>query len=92
MSPSRPLTLLALVFALFAVVLLVAPLALVARGAQPWGRVRGLWLSGWGFLAVAAGTHFAYRGWGNLVVVGVLLAGAGQWIQREATKARGPKP
>lgn len=91
MSPSRPLTLLALAFAFFAVVLLLAPLALVGRGAQPWHRVRGLFISGWGFLIVAAGTHFAYLGWGNLVIIGVLLAGAGQWIQSRANRPP-PRP
>jgi len=45
----------------------------------------GLWVAGWGFLLMGVGTHFAYRGWGVLVVAGVLVTVAGHLIQRRAT-------
>lgn len=86
MTPSRPLSLVALAFALFGVVLLVTPLVLVMKKIQTWPRVQGLWISGWGFLLIGAGTHFAYRGWSSLVVLGVLVTGAGHLMQRSAMK------
>lgn len=84
MGPSRPLTLIAVGFALFAVVLLIAPAVLVAKKARTWRSVMGLWTAGSGFLLIGVGTHFAYLGWGNLVVAGVLVTVAGHVMQRRA--------
>ena len=81
MNPSRPLTLVAIAFAVFGVVLLVSPVLMVVKKARPWKSVMGLFIAGWGFMLLGAGTHFAYRGWGNLVVLGVLVTTAGHLVQ-----------
>jgi hypothetical protein len=88
LSPSKPLSLLGAGFAVFALILLVAPPILVAKKARSWHGVVGLWVAGWGFLLIGIGTYFAYRGWSNLVVVGVLVSGVGYLLQRRAAGGR----
>ena len=87
---SEPLHWAALAFGAFALVLLVAPAALVAKG-RPWGSVAGLWIAGWGFLLIALGTRFATEGWGSWVVPGVIVTTAGHLIQSRAAKKGGPR-
>lgn len=74
-------------FVLFALVLLVTPPVLVAKGARPWRSVLGLWVAGWGFLLIGVGTYFAGQGWGNLVIAGVVLSGVGHLIQLRSGSA-----
>ena len=85
MSPSQPLALVGVGFAIFAAVLLLVPPYLVSRKARTWHGVLGLWIAGCGFLCIALGTYFAHRGWGNLVVFGVVVSGAGHLLQRRNT-------
>lgn len=89
-SPSTPLALLGAAFAVFSGVLLAIPPYLVRKGARPWRDVFGLWVAGWGFLLIGLGTFFAHRGWGGVVVVGVVVSGAGHLLQLRATKERRP--
>lgn len=75
-------------FAVFALILLVVPLVLVAKKRRPWRGVAGLWIAGWGFLLVGAGTYFAYRGWGGVVILGVAVSVVGHVIQRRESGRR----
>ena len=85
MSPPAPLALMGAAFAAFALVLLVTPPILVVRKARPWRGVVGLWVAGWGFLLMGLGIYFAHRGWGNLVMLGVVVAGVGHLLQFRAS-------
>jgi len=80
------LNILGLVFIVFAAVLLVVPVVLAARELQPWQRVFGLWIAGWGFLLMGLGTRMAEQGWGGLVVPGVIVTTVGHLLQRRATR------
>jgi hypothetical protein len=82
----RPLVFVGGGFLVFAVILLVTPLLLVAKGKKPWPEVSGLWIAGWGFLLMGAGTAMAEQGWGTLVVPGVIVTAVGQLVQRRATR------
>ncbi len=88
-NPSAPLAVMGAAFGLFGLILLVIPPMLVAKKRRPWSGVIGLWVAGWGFLMVGVGTYFAYRGWGDLVILGVAVSVVGHVIQRRATG--GPK-
>jgi hypothetical protein len=84
MTPLRPLTFVAIAFAIFGSILLVSPVLMVLKRARAWDGVVGLFIAGWGFMLLGAGTYFADRGWGNLVVLGVLVTTAGHLIQGRA--------
>jgi hypothetical protein len=90
MEFSHALSLIALGFALFGVVLLIVPVWLLTTKARMWREVVGLWIAGWGFLLIAVGSYFAPRGFGGLVGLGVLVAVAGHVIQGRATRAERP--
>lgn len=68
-----------------AALLLVAPIALVVKGGKRWREVDGLWVSGWGFLLVGLGIVLADRGWGGLVLPGVITSVVGQVVQKRRT-------
>lgn len=87
---SEPLHWVGLAFGVFALLLLVVPVALVVKGAR-WNGVVGLWIAGWGFLLIAMGTRFAAEGWGAWVVPGVIVTTAGHLIQSRAAKKGGPR-
>ena len=72
----------------FAALLLSLPLIQVAKSAQPWRGVIGLWVSGWGFLLIGAGLHFADRGYGGVVLLGIAAAGVGQFLQSRNNRRR----
>lgn len=91
MDATGPLRYVAVGFEVFAAILLVVPVVLVFNGTRSWHDVWGLWVAGWGFLLMGVGTQFASRGWGDLVVFGVLVTAAGQLIQRRAAKRPGSK-
>ena len=74
---------------IFAGLLLSLPLIQVAKSAQPWRGVIGLWISGWGFLLIGVGLHFADRGYGGVVLFGVATAGVGQLLQFRSNRRRG---
>lgn len=84
MSAPAPLVVLGVVFLLFALTLLIAPLVLVVKRVRTWGGVLGLWISGWGFLLIGLGTALAYRGWGDLIIFGLVTTGVGHLVQRRA--------
>lgn len=86
MDPVSPLSLIAAGFTVFAVVLLLAPVVLVAKKIRKWRGVMGLWIAGWGFLLIGVGTHLADRGWGSLAVAGVVVATAGHLLQRRTLR------
>ena len=73
----------------FAALLLSFPVIQVAKSAQPWRGVIGLWVSGWGFLLIGVGLHFADRGYGGVVLLGVATAGVGQFLQSRKNRRRG---
>ena len=72
----------------FAALLLFLPVIQVAMKARPWRSVVGLWVSGWGFLLIGVGLHFANRGFGGVVVFGVAIAGVGQFLQSRNSRRR----
>jgi hypothetical protein len=75
----------------FAAFLLSLPLIQVAKKAQPWRGVVGLWVSGWGFLLIGVGLYFADRGFGGVVLLGVATAGVGQFLQARSGRRGGPR-
>lgn len=75
-------------FLVFAALLLSAPLVLVAKRLRPWRSVVGLWVAGWGFLLIGAGTRWAELGWSGLVVPGVIVTTAGHLLQSRSAKPR----
>ena len=72
----------------FAAFLLSLPVIQVAMKARPWRSVVGLWVSGWGFLLIGVGLHFANRGFGGVVVFGVATAGVGHFLQSRNSRRR----
>lgn len=87
MTPGGPLLFIGGGFLLMAALLLVAPIVVVWRRGKPWREVDGLWVAGWGFLLVGLGIVFAQRGWGGLVLPGVITAAIGHVVQRRRTGA-----
>jgi len=81
-TPTQPLSLIGAGFIAFAVILVVVPLLLVAKKTKPWSAVAGLFVAGWGFLLIGAGTWLAPQGWGGLVVPGVIVTTVGHLMQR----------
>jgi hypothetical protein len=51
--------------------------------------VIGLWVSGWGFLLIGVGLHFADRGFGGVVVIGIATAGVGHFLKSRNSRRRG---
>jgi hypothetical protein len=74
---------------ILAALLLSLPVIQVAKSAQPWRGVIGLWVSGWGFLLIGVGLHFADRGYGGVVLLGVATAGVGHFLQSRNNRRRG---
>jgi hypothetical protein len=72
----------------FATLLLSLPLIQVAMKARPWRGVIGLWVSGWGFLLIGVGLHYADRGFGGVVILGVATAGVGHFLQARNGRGR----
>jgi hypothetical protein len=85
MTPAGPLLLIGAGFLVMAFLLLVAPIVLVASRRKPWREVDGLWVAGWGFLLVGLGIVFSHRGWGGLVLPGVVAAAIGHVVQKRRT-------